>query len=148
MVAVDDSKESITAVKKVCEIIPDKDKLILIHAHHIYEPGYAIHFSEGELEKFHQKKLKGIKESLQPALDQIKRPYDWIFKEGPPPYTVCCEVHEQNVDILVMGDRGSGSSLRRVFLGSFCNYCLHYAPCNVLVVKDEERANADWEKIV
>lgn len=44
-------------------------------------------------------------------------------------------VEKMNAMALVIGSRGL-SSLKRAFLGSTSDYCVHHAHCPVLVVKD------------
>jgi len=64
-------------------------------------------------------------------------------KVGSPAYSLCQEVETNNYDFLYVGDRGV-SGLKRVLKGSLCNFLVHHAPCNVVIVKDKNRALHDW----
>ena len=48
---------------------------------------------------------------------------------------------ERKVDLIVAGSRGL-SQVRGWLLGSVSRKLVHYAPCSVLIVKGELRANA------
>ncbi|GAB5369648.1 hypothetical protein AAMO2058_001423100 [Amorphochlora amoebiformis] len=47
---------------------------------------------------------------------------------------LCTYATESKIDLLALGNRGLGV-VGRTFLGSVCDYCVHNAPCPVLVVK-------------
>ncbi|XP_063900634.1 uncharacterized protein LOC135120256 [Zophobas morio] len=55
---------------------------------------------------------------------------------GDPRHTICEFVESQNIDLLVLGNRGSGL-LKRIILGSVSDYCLNHAECPVLCVKQQ-----------
>ncbi|KAA8532698.1 hypothetical protein F0562_032731 [Nyssa sinensis] len=57
-----------------------------------------------------------------------------ITEVGDPKQTICNAVEKYKIDLLVLGDRGLGK-IKRAFLGSVSNYCVHNAKCPVLVVK-------------
>jgi nucleotide-binding universal stress UspA family protein len=44
------------------------------------------------------------------------------------------KVSEYKADVLMMGSRGIGM-LKRAFIGSVSDYCLHHSNCPVLIVK-------------
>jgi nucleotide-binding universal stress UspA family protein len=44
------------------------------------------------------------------------------------------KVSEYKADVLIMGSRGMGM-LKRAFIGSVSDYCLHHSVCPVLIVK-------------
>nr|XP_043634406.1 universal stress protein YxiE [Erigeron canadensis] len=51
------------------------------------------------------------------------------------PKEIIVEAAEQmNVDLLVVGSRGLGQ-IKRAFLGSVSDYCVHHAKCPVLIVR-------------
>ncbi len=47
---------------------------------------------------------------------------------------ICHQLHEDNIDIIAIGERGR-STISRVFLGSNSRYVLRHAPCSVLLVR-------------
>ncbi|KAK1268159.1 Universal stress protein A-like protein [Acorus gramineus] len=57
-----------------------------------------------------------------------------ITEAGDPKEAICEAVDKLKVNLLIMGNHGRGP-IRRVFLGSVSNYCVHNAKCPVLVVK-------------
>ncbi|XP_074351056.1 uncharacterized protein LOC141690254 isoform X3 [Apium graveolens] len=57
-----------------------------------------------------------------------------LLLEGDPKDMICQIVQETHVDLLVLGSRGLGM-IKRAFLGSVSNYCVHHAKCPVLIVR-------------
>ncbi|KAK4753815.1 hypothetical protein SAY87_001919 [Trapa incisa] len=57
-----------------------------------------------------------------------------VTEEGDPKSAICDAVEKHSITLLVMGERGLGK-IKRAFLGSVSNYCVHNAKCPVLVVK-------------
>ncbi|XP_021749924.1 universal stress protein PHOS32-like [Chenopodium quinoa] len=53
---------------------------------------------------------------------------------GNPKEAICDAVQKFNCQLLIMGSRSRGR-IRRTFLGSVSDYCVHHAKCPVLVVK-------------
>ncbi|KAK9699301.1 hypothetical protein RND81_08G165800 [Saponaria officinalis] len=53
---------------------------------------------------------------------------------GDPKEMICQAAEQMHVDLLVVGSRGLGM-LKRAFLGSVSDYCVHHAHCPVLIVK-------------
>jgi len=47
------------------------------------------------------------------------------------------EAESRKVDVLVMGRRGCGV-VERLLVGSNSEYCLHNAPCSVLIIKEDQ----------
>eukprot|EP01130_Rhizamoeba_saxonica_P007718 TRINITY_DN3131_c0_g1_i2.p1 TRINITY_DN3131_c0_g1~~TRINITY_DN3131_c0_g1_i2.p1 ORF type:complete len:149 (-),score=24.61 TRINITY_DN3131_c0_g1_i2:15-461(-) len=144
MVAVDGSPESLQALKTVQKLAQEVDRVYLMHVIAPVDTGLPIH--KKELKQAQLKNYKSLVETVEPFVDGIKAEYEWIQKYGPPPFTICNEIRERNINHLVLGDRGLGG-FRRVLLGSLCNYCVHYAPCNVMIVKDKARSEEDWDKV-
>lgn len=52
---------------------------------------------------------------------------------GSPGSTICKNVINEDIDMVVMGSRGLGT-VRRTILGSVSDYVLHHAHCPVIVV--------------
>ncbi|KAF5207606.1 Universal stress protein a-like protein [Thalictrum thalictroides] len=57
-----------------------------------------------------------------------------ISEVGDPKEVICSAVEKFNINLLVIGNNGKGA-IKRAFLGSVSNYCVHNAKCPVLVVK-------------
>ncbi|XP_056166036.1 universal stress protein A-like protein isoform X2 [Syzygium oleosum] len=53
---------------------------------------------------------------------------------GDPKEEICKAVDKLNIQFIVLGSRSRGA-IKRAFLGSVSNYCVHNAKCPVLVVK-------------
>ncbi|XP_056166035.1 universal stress protein A-like protein isoform X1 [Syzygium oleosum] len=53
---------------------------------------------------------------------------------GDPKQEICTAVDELNIQFIVLGSHSRGA-IKRAFLGSVSNYCVHNAKCPVLVVK-------------
>lgn len=103
-----------------------------------------------------KKKLVKIKRVRLPLLISHFSPqkFDWEIREGEPGVEICKRAQELKADYLFMGHGGWSSmnvrrffcyffffffTFGRVFLGNICNYCLHNAPCSVMIVKRQDK---------
>ncbi|KAI3467076.1 hypothetical protein Pfo_023739 [Paulownia fortunei] len=57
-----------------------------------------------------------------------------VTEVGDPKEVICNAVEKQKIDLLVLGSHSRGA-LKRAFLGSVSNYCVHNAKCQVLIVR-------------
>lgn len=57
-----------------------------------------------------------------------------VSEIGDPKDAICDAIEKLQIDLLIIGSHGYGM-LKRAFLGSVSNYCVHYAKCPVLVTK-------------
>ncbi|KAL7240416.1 hypothetical protein ACSBR2_006129 [Camellia fascicularis] len=57
-----------------------------------------------------------------------------MTEAGNPKETICETVEKLHIQLLILGSHSKGA-LKRVFLGSVSNYCVHHAKCPVLVVR-------------
>ncbi|KAJ0095759.1 hypothetical protein Patl1_14984 [Pistacia atlantica] len=55
-------------------------------------------------------------------------------KLGNPKEVICATAEKLNVQLLIVGSHSRGA-IKRAFLGSVSNYCVHNAKCPVLVVR-------------
>ena len=63
-----------------------------------------------------------------------------LFKEesNRPGEVICKLAEDESVDLVVIGSRGMGT-LRRTFLGSVSDYCVHHNHCSIAVVPPPNR---------
>jgi len=117
------------------------DSIILVHVYEKRGEVYVVDFplasasyeSENkDLLKFGNELLKKIQQILEgcgfKVQDCIVRDDD---KEG-----IIKVANKEKVDVLLLGSRGLGP-LKRAFLGSVSNYCVHHASCPVIVIKND-----------
>ncbi|RKO83420.1 hypothetical protein BDK51DRAFT_49979 [Blyttiomyces helicus] len=55
---------------------------------------------------------------------------------GDPRDEICRKTSELSADALIMGSRGLGT-IRRVFVGSVSDHCVHHVDCPVIIIKDK-----------
>ncbi|KAG2709357.1 hypothetical protein I3760_05G234800 [Carya illinoinensis] len=61
-------------------------------------------------------------------------PAEMVTEVGDPKEAICAAVENLNIQLLVLGSHSRGV-IKRAFLGSVSNYCVHNAKCPVLVVR-------------
>ncbi|XP_008451578.1 uncharacterized protein LOC103492816 isoform X4 [Cucumis melo] len=59
---------------------------------------------------------------------------EFEVEEGDARYVLCEAAIKHRASVLVVGSRGHGG-MKRAFLGSVSDYCVHQAPCTVMIVK-------------
>ncbi|XP_031573639.1 uncharacterized protein LOC116307503 [Actinia tenebrosa] len=164
VIAVDGSPHSYNAFQFYCENIHQKGDLILvIHAFELptmpaapYPYGFAYYEEWSNLVKRADDEAKELLESIGRKCqrhnkeESEKHPGDEdkycfkLFKEnGKAGEVICKFAHDEKADMIVMGSRGVGT-IRRTFLGSVSDYCVHHAHIPVAVVPpaSEETAEA------
>uniref|UniRef100_A0A7N2QXX5 UspA domain-containing protein n=1 Tax=Quercus lobata TaxID=97700 RepID=A0A7N2QXX5_QUELO len=57
-----------------------------------------------------------------------------VTEVGDPKVAIYEAVEKLNIQLLVLGSHGRGA-IKRAFLGSVSNYCVHNVKCPVLVVR-------------
>jgi nucleotide-binding universal stress UspA family protein len=60
---------------------------------------------------------------------------------GDPGRIICKMASDWNADLIIIGRRGR-RGVSELFLGSVSNYVLHHAPCSVLTVQGQFKANS------
>ncbi|KAK9078576.1 hypothetical protein SSX86_002633 [Deinandra increscens subsp. villosa] len=65
---------------------------------------------------------------------------DVMVIRGNPKEMIVEAAEDMNADLLVVGSRGLGQ-IKRAFLGSVSDYCVHHAKCPVLVVRPPKSSN-------
>jgi len=92
--------------------------------------------------------LEEIGKKFTEKISQMEhKPHIQLFKEnGRAGEVICSFTKDAHPSLLVMGSRGQGT-LRRTFLGSVSDYCVHHAHIPVVVVPppahSEGQAKAD-----
>eukprot|EP01130_Rhizamoeba_saxonica_P017772 TRINITY_DN8698_c0_g1_i1.p1 TRINITY_DN8698_c0_g1~~TRINITY_DN8698_c0_g1_i1.p1 ORF type:complete len:167 (+),score=30.58 TRINITY_DN8698_c0_g1_i1:80-580(+) len=135
-VAVDGSPESILAVQRALGQVTPTDSLYLVHVQQTPMMYDAINQSVAEeIEKTYDTIKSKTEQSLRDKLATTiqVQDYELVCQSGAPGNVICKFIKDNDVDLLVIGERGLG--LARRILGSIVNYCVHNAPCDVLVVK-------------
>ncbi|KAL6521228.1 hypothetical protein OROGR_017797 [Orobanche gracilis] len=153
LVAIDDSDESFHALEWVLDNkilmggapavsdveyeTPQQDSEVITIAHvveplprYAYPGGYVLESSNKAQEQNAARILSRAFEMCREKSVKAKT----IILEGDPKDRICRVVEEMSVDLLVVGSRGLGQ-IKRAFLGSVSDYCVHHAKCAVLVMK-------------
>ncbi|XP_068638921.1 universal stress protein A-like protein isoform X2 [Aristolochia californica] len=144
MVAVDESDCSHYALEwmlnNLRECCSPSSPLILFNVQSIVDLGLLAAASHGGAQLIQsvseqQKKFSmALLEKAKAMCDKEGVAANMISEVGDPKDAICGAVERLNVNLLILGSRGRGL-LKRTFLGSVSNYCVHNAPCSVLVVK-------------
>jgi nucleotide-binding universal stress UspA family protein len=88
-------------------------------------------------EQEHQQNLKTSQEELERFRDKLPgclRRHDVIVVEGRPAEQIVAQLRAKDIDMAVVGSRGSGR-VERLLLGSTTEQVLASAPCSVLIVR-------------
>eukprot|EP00457_Paulinella_chromatophora_P016238 gb/GEZN01016998.1/.p1 GENE.gb/GEZN01016998.1/~~gb/GEZN01016998.1/.p1 ORF type:complete len:190 (+),score=49.54 gb/GEZN01016998.1/:35-604(+) len=145
MVLVDGSEHADKAFKKACMSMQLDDFLILVHAMEAVRPieGQKIHatFHEAnqQLEKDGSKLLKRYEKKAQDMYKvketNVKAALLLSLGSSAHVKDVVLEFADKHkVDVIFVGRRGI-SQMAQLLLGSFSNYILSHAHCDVMVVK-------------
>eukprot|EP00475_Leptophrys_vorax_P038160 TRINITY_DN6678_c0_g1_i1.p2 TRINITY_DN6678_c0_g1~~TRINITY_DN6678_c0_g1_i1.p2 ORF type:complete len:176 (-),score=10.32 TRINITY_DN6678_c0_g1_i1:520-1047(-) len=143
LVAVDPSDEASYALKWALEnVIQPDDKIHLLHAQPypkvyagpagpgFYVPPEVVETMKKQEEVVSRQVLKAAKAMCDHF--NVKAEADVI--EGEPRESICDAVEQLGVQLLVIGSHGYGA-VKRAFLGSVSDYCVHHAACPVVVVR-------------
>ncbi|CAI7751299.1 unnamed protein product [Closterium sp. NIES-54] len=151
LVAVDPSDESSYALKWALEnVIQAEDKVHLLHAQPypkvyagpagparfgaagagFYVPPEVVETMKKQEEAVSRQVLRAAKAMCE----QFKVSAEADVIEGEPRESICDAVEQLGVQLLVIGSHGYGT-VKRAFLGSVSDYCVHHAACPVVVVR-------------
>ncbi|KAK1389758.1 Adenine nucleotide alpha hydrolases-like superfamily protein [Heracleum sosnowskyi] len=99
------------------------------------EPGvYAANTVVESARKGQSKLAAGILDRAVKLCKEKNVKAESLLLEGDPKDMICQIVQEIHVDLLVLGSRGLGM-IKRAFMGSVSDYCVHHAKCPVLIVR-------------
>ncbi|XP_050240966.1 universal stress protein A-like protein isoform X1 [Quercus robur] len=146
MVAIDESECSRYALQwtldNLSQTIDDNSQLVLFTVQPISECTYAYASSFGaappELIRSIQENQNKIASTLLEKAKQICANNgivaETVTEVGDPKVAIYEAVEKLNIQLLVLGSHGRGA-IKRAFLGSVSNYCVHNVKCPVLVVR-------------
>eukprot|EP00252_Welwitschia_mirabilis_P019650 TRINITY_DN4607_c0_g2_i1.p1 TRINITY_DN4607_c0_g2~~TRINITY_DN4607_c0_g2_i1.p1 ORF type:complete len:152 (+),score=19.39 TRINITY_DN4607_c0_g2_i1:484-939(+) len=141
MVAVDESDCSKYALEWALSnlnMYGDDASLVVFHAEPYVVFPSPVGFTAPELIEALTNQQKKITESIFArakelcALRNVEA--ETVSDIGDPKEVICNACDKLNIDLLIMGSHGYGA-IKRAFLGSVSNYCVHSSKCPVLIVK-------------
>ncbi|CAM8952093.1 unnamed protein product [Rhodiola kirilowii] len=145
MVAVDDSEESFYALNWALDYVirADGGGMVTVvnvqhpFQHYIYPAGPAVYATNNVIESVRKAQEENSAAVLARALQICKSKMvraETLTLNGDPKEVICEATEQMHVDLLVMSSRGLGA-IKRAFLGSVSDYCVHHANCPILIVK-------------
>ncbi|XP_068676739.1 universal stress protein YxiE-like [Montipora capricornis] len=78
-------------------------------------------------------KAKKMLAKFEKKCKDYKLPFKSIFAHGAIGHMICTTAKEENVEVIVLGNRGLGT-IRRTIFGSVCDYVTQRMPVPVLMV--------------
>ncbi|KAL3501732.1 hypothetical protein ACH5RR_036181 [Cinchona calisaya] len=87
-----------------------------------------------EVEEDQRKAAASLLENAREICNKYEITADAVTEVGDPKDAIRDAVEKHNISLLVLGSHGRGA-LKRAFLGSVSNYCVHNVKSPVLVVK-------------
>ncbi|KAL9967153.1 hypothetical protein ACROYT_G025326 [Oculina patagonica] len=119
----------------------DTDNLLIIHAQEYptipaapYPYGYAYYEEWQHLVQKSDQQVKELLENFGKKCKDLGMKFKLYKEENNRPGEVICKLAEdEKAQFIIMGSRGVGT-LRRTFLGSVSDYCVHHTHIPVVVV--------------
>ncbi|EDO34658.1 predicted protein [Nematostella vectensis] len=146
VIAVDGSEHSDRAFEFYSQNMHKKgDEVLLIHANDIAERHIQLHpYGLATVEGW-DKWLERCTEESKKMLSRFEKKCKenkfnckLFTKVGNPGEVICDFTEEKNADQVVLGCRGQGT-VRRTFMGSVSEYCIHHATTPITVVPPPDR---------
>eukprot|EP00300_Choanocystis_sp_HF-7_P004546 c13525_g1_i2.p1 GENE.c13525_g1_i2~~c13525_g1_i2.p1 ORF type:complete len:149 (+),score=24.80 c13525_g1_i2:171-617(+) len=145
MVLVDGSEQASKAFEKAIGTVKEGDTLLICHACQYPEiaasiPIVGMPVIDPQMLDLHKQAIQdNAKQLVTFYLEQaqergVRDCHSFVLAEGRPKEQSITFAIEKKVDTIFVGTRGLGA-IQRFFLGSFSNYIVHHAPCDVLLVK-------------
>ncbi|KAJ7943144.1 Universal stress protein A-like protein [Quillaja saponaria] len=145
MVAIDESECSHHALKWALENLGDtisKSKLIIFSVEPIADLRYVYASSYGAASpaltrSIQENQKKATLALLEKAKDICAKHgivAETVTETGNPKEVICEAAENLKIQLLVLGSHSRGA-IKRAFLGSVSNYCVHNSKCPVLVVR-------------
>ncbi|XP_053376412.1 universal stress protein Slr1101-like [Mercenaria mercenaria] len=137
VIAIEDSEHSSYAFDfYVDNVHKPGDRIVLVHV-----PEYSSVITDSslltnteilaELLKVTEEKTQELVEKYALKMEELRVSGSVKQQTGTPGKAIVEAVKEERADLLILGSRGRGF-IRRTFLGSISDYCLHH--CNVPVI--------------
>eukprot|EP00007_Cunea_sp_BSH-02190019_P010118 CAMPEP_0174236056 /NCGR_PEP_ID=MMETSP0417-20130205/5306_1 /TAXON_ID=242541 /ORGANISM="Mayorella sp, Strain BSH-02190019" /LENGTH=192 /DNA_ID=CAMNT_0015314647 /DNA_START=63 /DNA_END=641 /DNA_ORIENTATION=- len=150
MVAVDASASSRNAVRAAVRMCQPSDQLVLFHVKQIQQPSLLDPFHDRIDRLLNQEAAEAAirtQEECSLLMDRLNEArkasgqeqlgYRFVQCEGDARDSLLSACESEHVDVLLMGSRGLGT-VASALMGSVSKYCVHNAPCAVLIVKNME----------
>ncbi|XP_060607071.1 universal stress protein in QAH/OAS sulfhydrylase 3'region-like [Ruditapes philippinarum] len=152
VIAIDDSEQSLNAFNfYVDNVNKVGDRVILVHV-----PEYSNVITDSslltdtqilaELMKVTEEKTRKLEADYILKMNELRINGSMKQHYGTPSEAIIAVVNEEKADLLILGSKGRGF-IRRTFLGSVSDYCLHH--CNVPVIicphKAQKHSRADFK---
>eukprot|EP00300_Choanocystis_sp_HF-7_P002642 c119_g1_i2.p2 GENE.c119_g1_i2~~c119_g1_i2.p2 ORF type:complete len:169 (+),score=28.53 c119_g1_i2:59-508(+) len=146
MVLVDGSEQSSRAFDKLMNTQKDGDTVLICHACQYPElaamasPLGGMPVVDPQMYELHRSAVQDnakqlVGHYLNLAKERgLKDCHSFVLAEGHPKEQCVEFAAEKGVNTIFVGTRGLGA-IQRFFLGSFSNYILHHAGCDVMLVK-------------
>ncbi|PFX23260.1 uncharacterized protein LOC111333196 [Stylophora pistillata] len=143
VIGVDRSQHSARAfqwyVKNMCNA--ETDRVLVVHAYerpamavYPYAHGHAYYEALQLSLKKDKKELEELWQNFEGKCKHYKLNYKLFKEESSRPGEAICKVaSDEDAHVIVVGSRGCGT-LRRTFLGSVSDYCLHQAHIPVAII--------------
>ncbi|MFX1364009.1 MAG: universal stress protein [Promethearchaeota archaeon] len=152
LIGIDGSEHSYKALLKSMDIQKSSNcEVIVFHSveHHAEPSGMFMSpsFSIPHIHSISDPDIQRIKEvyelNAQAIIDRAKEIFieegiqiegRLIFSDGPVSY-IKKMVKEENIDLVIIGSKGTHSLLEELLLGSVTEKVLRYIPCDILIVR-------------
>uniref|UniRef100_A0A6V3JUJ5 UspA domain-containing protein n=2 Tax=Lotharella globosa TaxID=91324 RepID=A0A6V3JUJ5_9EUKA len=98
----------------------------------------------GNLESIQSEEKKKVKEGIVKGMENLLKVAqekginaEVKIVEGVPKVKICEFAEKLKTDVVVMASRGMGA-MKRFFLGSNSDYCIHNCPSSVVIVREQD----------
>jgi len=138
LLAVDGSESSNYMVEwSLQNFLKKDDSIYVLHSYEIPSGAYAAEFTSTVYdltEKVFKASATELVSKTKRIIEDAGFPVGGVFVESDGKEGIVTTVEEEKVDVLIIGSRGLGM-IKRSFLGSTSDYCVHNCNCPVIVVK-------------
>ena len=146
LLATEGSEFSNAAIEKCCEMFAKSENTeirIISAVEPMTFPIEPFAVSADYVNEFNNGALKQATEIVAKAEDKIRKRFPALATDlttmvatGSPEQAIVEEAERWGADLIITGSHGHGF-WKRALLGSVSTAIVHYAPCSVLVVRDE-----------
>eukprot|EP01083_Nonionella_stella_P016908 47209_1 len=151
LVGLDGSSYGFSALKNVAQIAQANDKIVCMHFPMNIAPIYTPQtFDDGTLEVIefeNQERNQEIDEKCHEIVKDVGSKAKVVYECGSSTFSPGDDLvracYKTKCDVLCLGSKGVSHGFKEVVsdkmhrVGHVADYCLHYAPCDVMVVKEE-----------